>query len=111
MVGSEFTLSLSLPTNSGPVSASMQLSYDPTVLNVVGITPAPGGAAPAADRGSATVDVGSTGIAGTPATPTQVRFRVVATAPTNTEIGMELVTASGPVQAPPASQPVSIVGR
>jgi general secretion pathway protein D len=110
-VGSEFTVSLSLPTNSGPLSASMQLTYDPTVLNVVGITPAPSGGAPAADRGTATVDVGTTGIAGTPATPTQVRFRVVATAPTNTEIGMELVTASGPVQAPPASQPVSIVGR
>lgn len=110
-VGSEFTISLSLPSVDTPVSATMQLTFDPAVLNLVGTTPPPAGAAPAPDRGSATVDVGTSGIAGTPATPTQVRFRVVATAPTNTEIGMEVVNSTRPIQAPPSAQPVSIVGR
>lgn len=110
-VGSEFSVSLSLSSANAPVNASIQLAYDPTILNVVGTTPAPTGAAPAPDRGSLTVDVASAGIPGTPATPTQVRFKVVATAPTNTEIGMEVVTSSRPVAAPPAAQPLSIVGR
>lgn len=110
-VGSEFTVSLSLSSANAPVNASIQLAYDPTVLNVVGTTPAPTGAAPAPDRGGLTVDVAAAGIPGTPATPTQVRFKVVATAPTNTEIGMEVVTSSRPVATPPAAQPLSIVGR
>lgn len=110
-VGSEFTVSLSLSSANAAVNASVQVAYDPTVLNVVGTTPAPAGGAPAPDRGSLTVDVASAGIPGTPATPTQVRFKVVATAPTNTEIGMEVVTSNRPVAAPLAAQPLSIVGR
>lgn len=110
-VGSEFTMSFTLASASTPVNATLQLAYDPTVLHVVGTTPAPAGGAPAPDRGSVSVDVASAGIPGTPATPTQVRFKVVAAAPTNTEIGIEVATSSRPVAAPPSSQPLSIVGR
>lgn len=110
-VGSEFTISLSLPTTEGPASASIQLTFDPTVLNLVATTPPAAGGPVAPDRGTAAVDVGSAGIAGTPATPTQVRFKVVATAPTNTEIMMEVANSSRPIQQPPSSHPLSIVGR
>ncbi|MBC5784456.1 secretin and TonB N-terminal domain-containing protein [Ramlibacter sp. USB13] len=110
-VGSEFTLSLMLPAADSPVNATLQLAYDPAVLNVVGVVPPPAGGAPAPDRGSLSVDVASAGIAGTPSTPTQVRFKVVATAPTNTEIGIEVANTNRPIVAPPSAQPLSIVGR
>ncbi|TFZ05377.1 general secretion pathway protein GspD [Ramlibacter henchirensis] len=110
-VGSEFSVTLSLPTGNAPVTASVQLTFDPAVLNLVGISPASPGSPPAPDRGTVAVEVASAGIPGTPTTPTQLRFRVVGKEPTNTEIGIEVVSASRPVQAPPSSQPVSIVGR
>jgi general secretion pathway protein D len=109
-VGSEFTLTLSVPASNTPVTANLQLTFDPAVLNIVGITPATG-SLPTPEQGTAAVTVAASGIAGTPPTPTQVRFKVVATAPTNTEIGMEVVTSSRPLMLPPAAQPLSIVGR
>lgn len=110
-VGSEFSISLSVPGTDAPVNASLQFTFDPTVLNLVGATPPPSGGVPPPDRGTVIVDLASSGIAGTPPTPTQLRFRVVAAAPTNTEIAMEVVTSSRPLSLPPAAYPLSIVGR
>jgi general secretion pathway protein D len=104
--GSEFAISLTLQDEGNePASASVHLTYDPTVLQVVGTN------APAADGGSVTLEVATPGIAGTPATPAQLRFRVLATAPTTTEVGMEVISSSRQVEAPPASHLIGIVAR
>ena len=108
-IGSEFVLSFSFPGVDAPLNASMQLTYDPTVLSVVGTVPP--SATPPSGSGNVVVDVAAAAIAGTPPTPTQVRFKVLATTPTNTEIAMEVVNASRPVQPPPSSHPISITGR
>jgi general secretion pathway protein D len=110
-VGQEFAISFSLPAANEPVTANMQLTYDPTVLNVVAVSPAASGASVAPASGGVSVDVATTGIAGTPPTPSQVRFRVVARAPTNTEIGIEVGSASRAVLPPPTPHALSIVGR
>lgn len=95
-VGQEFVLSVGLPAGNEGASASIELAYDPTVLNVVSpqaVKPAPG-APPAADPGRAIVEVIGPQFAGVPPTLTTVRFRVVAKAPTTTQIRVENLTAT-----------------
>jgi general secretion pathway protein D len=110
-IGQEFAVTLSFPSDAEQATASVQLSYDPAVLNVVGVTPPPGGGAPAAASGSVAVDVATQGIAGTTPTPTQVRFRVVAKAPTAVDIGLDVINASRAVEAPTSLPSISIVGK
>jgi general secretion pathway protein D len=116
-VGQEFVVSLGLPAGNEGANATMELSYDPAVLNIVwgeaAKPPTPG--TPSTDPGRALVDVVAPAIAGTPLAPTTVRFRVVATAPTTTQIRIENLTATDgagrqiAINAP-AGHNVAIVG-
>jgi general secretion pathway protein D len=96
-LGQEFVMSIGLPAGNEGANASIELAYDPAVLNVVGPQvekpPAPGAAAPA-DPGRAVVEVIGPQFAGVAPTPTTVRFRVVAKAPTTTQIRIENLTAT-----------------
>jgi general secretion pathway protein D len=110
-VGQEFAVTLSFPASSEQATATVQLNYDPAVLNLVGVTPPPAGSPTETDSGNVSVDVATQGIAGTTPTPTQVRFKVVAKDPTAADIAMQVINSSRPVQAPPALPPISIVGK
>jgi len=117
-IGQEFVVSLSLPARNEGASATIELAYDPTVLNAVGgqpTAPQAPGAPPAPDPGRALVAVAGPAIAGAPAVPTPVRFRVVANAPTTTTIRVESLTATDAAGRPllvtaPSALSVSIVG-
>lgn len=69
-VGQEFSVSIALPSGSEVRSANVELAYDPKVLQAVG----------AGDGGRVSITLQGPGVAGgTPAAPSEVRFRVVAT--------------------------------
>ena len=111
-IGEEFTIRVGLPPGAQPRSGRVELVYDARVLAVLG------GAAPAASNSSATarravVEVIGPGFPGAPPTPSEVRFRVLAADPTNTQIGIEnlsAVAASRPlVVASPAAHQLAIV--
>jgi hypothetical protein len=78
--GNELIVSVGLPPGGAVRDARIELAYDPKVLAAVG---APAG-------GTGRVSVPLVGAAGPLA---QVRFRVIAQAPTNTQIGIENATA------------------
>ena len=101
-IGEEFTIMVGLPPGAQPRSGRVELVYDARVLAVLG------GAAPGASSGSATarraiVDVIGPGFPGAPPTPSEVRFRVLAADPTNTQIGIENLSAVA------ASRPLVLV--
>ena len=118
-IGQEFTVNLALPGRNEGANATIQLAYDPAVLNAIGgqptaPPPAPG-APPSPDPGRALVSVAAPAVAGAPAASTAVRFRVVANAPTTTTISVETLssadTAGRPLSiATPGAITVSIVG-
>jgi general secretion pathway protein D len=97
VIGQEFVLNLTLPARNQGANATIDLSYDPTVLNAVGGQPAapaaPGAPAPP-DPGRTIVAVVAPQVAGAPSQPTAVRFRVVAKMPTTTAIRVDSVTAT-----------------
>ena len=117
-VGQEFVVNLSLPARNQGANATIDLSYDPSVLNVVGGQPAAPvtpGAPPPPDPGRALVAVVAPAVAGAPPVPTAVRFRVVATAPTTTTIRVDSMTATDATGAQvtvsvPGAITVSITG-
>jgi general secretion pathway protein D len=81
-MGQEFSVSVALPSGSEVRTASVELAYDPKVLQASGGTP-----------GRATVALQGAGVAGgAPGAPAEVRFRVIAPAPGATGI---TVTAQG----------------
>jgi general secretion pathway protein D len=117
-IGQEFVVSLSLPARNEGANATIELAYDPAVLNAVGgapaAPPAPG-APPAPDPGRVLVAVAGPAVAGAPTVPTAVRFRVVANAPTTTAIRVESLTGTDAAGRPlavtaPGALSVSIVG-
>ncbi len=117
-VGQEFVVTLALPARNEGANATVELAYDPTVLNAVGgqpaAPPAPGAPAPP-DPGRALVAVTGAAVAGAPSVPTQVRFRVVANAPTTTAIRIESLTGTDAAGRPllvtaPGALSLSIVG-
>ena len=97
VIGQEFTVNLSLPARNQGANATIDLSYDPSVLNAIGgqaaAPPTPGAPAPP-DPGRALVTVVGPAVAGAPPVATPVRFRVVATAPTTTTIRVDSITAT-----------------
>jgi general secretion pathway protein D len=120
-IGQEFTVSISLPARNQGANATLELSYDPAVLNAVGgqpVSPAPAGppgAPPPPDPGRAIVAVAAPAVAGAPPVATPVRFRVVAKAPTTATIRVENLTATDAAGAQlnvtvPGDLTVSIVG-
>ncbi len=96
-VGQEFVVSLGLGSGSEGAKASLELSYDPSVLNLVGGAapkpPAPGAPAPP-EPGRVLVEVAGAPFPGASAPPTGVRFRVVAKTATTTQIGIQSVSAT-----------------
>jgi hypothetical protein len=120
-IGQEFNVSVGLPSGSQPRTASVELSYDPKVLALASGAPAPtppgapvAGQAPA-DPGYVTVEMVGAGIPGAAATPTIVRFRVIATEPTSTVIRVENASGQDAAGAPiaiagPGAHTVAIVG-
>jgi general secretion pathway protein D len=117
-IGQEFVVSFALPARNEGANASIELAYDPTVLNAVGAAPAAPpapGVPPAPDPGRVVVSVAGPAVAGAPSVPTSVRFRVVANAPTTTAIRIESLTGTDSAGRPllvtaPGALSVSIVG-
>ena len=118
-IGQEFTVSLSLPGRNEGANATIELAYDPAVLNAIGgqpVAPPPApGAPPPPDPGRALVSVVAPAVAGAPAAPTSVRFRVVANAPTSTTISLSTVGATDAAGRPlaiatPGALTVTVVG-
>jgi hypothetical protein len=80
VAGNELIVSVGLPPGGAVRDARVELAYDPKVLTAVG--------APAGGTGRVSVPLaGAAGPLG------QVRFRVIAQTPTNTQIGIENATA------------------
>lgn len=98
-IGSEISLAMSLPGGSDAATASVRVTYDPAVLKPIGLAPAPG-SINAPDQAQVVVDVASSGVAGLPPTPTQVRFQVIAPAPTSTELDLLVERSSRKVNIP-----------
>ena len=120
-IGQEFVVSISLPARNQGANATLELAYDPAVLNAIGGQPAspapaaPPGAPPPQDPGRAIVAVAAPAVAGAPPAATPVRFRVVAKAPTTATIRVESLTATDAAGAQlnvtvPGDLTVSIVG-
>jgi general secretion pathway protein D len=97
--GQEFAVVLSMPAGSTAAAATVQLTYDPSVLKPVGIAPAPD-SIKAPDIAQLAVDVATQGIGGVPPPPTQVRFQSIAAASTQTEIGMLVLRSTRRVEVP-----------
>jgi len=98
-VGSEISLAMTLPGGTDAATASVQVTYDPAVLKPIGLAPPPGSIS-APDQAQLLVDVASSGVAGVPPTPTQVRFQVIAPTATNTELDLVVVRSSRRVTIP-----------
>jgi hypothetical protein len=95
ILGQEFVVSLALPARNEGVRATVELSYDSKLLSTTGVGAAStDGAALRPDPGRALIQVAGPDIAGAAPAPAQVRFRVVATAPTTAQIGIESLTAT-----------------
>ncbi|HTO47433.1 MAG TPA: secretin N-terminal domain-containing protein [Burkholderiales bacterium] len=118
-IGQEFTVVLGLPARNEGASATIELVYDPAVLNAISGQPAAPPSAPGAppppDPGRALVSVVAPAVAGAPAAATQVRFRVVANAPTTATIGVQTLTSTDAAGRPlaiaaPGTIVVTIVG-
>lgn len=114
-IGQEFVMTFALPPGNQSANANVQLTYEPDVLNVVSgesAKPATPGAAPVPDAGRARVEVAASGIAGVAPTSAQVRFRVVAKAPSSAVIGIEVTATDagrGVSISAPSSHEVEIV--
>lgn len=91
-IGHEFTIEVGLPAGSEPRSGQVELVYDAMLLALLG-----GATRQEASGGSArraVVDVIGPGFRGGQPTPTEVRFRVLAGRPANTQISIEKLSAT-----------------
>lgn len=101
-LGQQFAVSLALPAGNDAATATVQFTYDPSVLKLVGgAAPAPD-AAKAPDIAQVAVDVASTGVSGVAPSPVQVRFQAIAQAPATAEIGMTVLRSTRRVVVPSA---------
>jgi general secretion pathway protein D len=81
VVGQEFTINVGIPPGTDARAARLEIAYDPKVLQPIGGAPI--------GEGRVAVDVQGPVAAGATAAPTELRFRVLATAPTSTQIRVE----------------------
>jgi general secretion pathway protein D len=81
VVGREFSVSIGIPPGTEARAARLEIAYDPKVLQAIGGAPI--------GEGRVAVDVQGPVAAGATAAPTELRFRVLATAPTSTQIRVE----------------------
>lgn len=124
-IGDEFTMSFTLDSGTLAASAQVALSYDPSVLSLGGgaaapARPVPGGkpgsTPPAAslsappESGHTTLEVMSAGNAGLPATASQLRFRVIAATPVQTEVRLQVTSRDATISAP-AGHSLSITAK
>jgi general secretion pathway protein D len=79
--GGEFTVNVGLPPGAEARAARLEVAYDPGVLQALGGTPA--------GAGRIGVEVPGPVAAGASTAPVQLRFRVLATAPTSTQLRVE----------------------
>lgn len=93
-------MSFGLPSNSNMRSARIELVYDPKVFQAVG--------APNPEANRVVLDIAGPEAAGARPAPREIRFRVIASAPTTSTITLERVEAVDaggvpvPIAAPPA---------
>jgi len=102
VTGNELIVNLALPPGSAVRDARVELTYDPRVLAPVG-----------APDGGGRVSVA---LAGTASPLGQVRFKVLAQSPTETQIAIERITATDARAAPvaiavPGAYGIAIVAR
>jgi general secretion pathway protein D len=83
--GREFTISVGIPPGAEARAARVEIAYDQKVLQPLGGTPI--------GEGRVAVDVQGPVAAGASAAPAEVRFRVLAAAPTSTQLRIEGATA------------------
>ena len=81
VVGGEFAINVGIPSGAEARSARLEIAFDPRVLQAIGGTPA--------GEGRVAVDVQGPVAAGASAAPSELRFRVLATAPTSTQLRVE----------------------
>ncbi len=104
--GEEFTMQLTLLAGNEAVAALVELNFDPAVLALLQgpAAPAAGPRAAtgtsAADPGHVALEVNSAGVAGVPPVPVPLRFKVIATRPTQTAINIQVTSKAGNVSAP-----------
>jgi hypothetical protein len=113
-IGEKFTVEVGLPVGPQPRSGRVELVYDARVLAVLGgAAAAPAKPTDSANARRAIVEVIGPGFPGAPPTPSEVRFRVLAANPTNTQIVIEnlsAVASSRPlVVATPGAYQLAIV--
>ncbi len=99
-LGQEFAISLSLPATNDGGSATVELRYDNTVLNVVDAGRAGRAGEAGRDAGAIRVDVAAPNVVGMPPSAQQVRFRVVAKSPTKAQIVVDASGSRHSVHAP-----------
>ncbi|MFL6694767.1 MAG: type II secretion system protein GspD, partial [Ramlibacter sp.] len=107
-IGEQFALTLAMPAGNEAATSTVRLTYDPSVLRLVGGATPAADAAKAPDIAQVNVDVASTGVAGVPPAPVQVRFQAVGKAPGSTDVEMLVVRSTGRVRIP-SSVSVSVV--
>ena len=107
-VGSEFAVSLGLPSGADARSARLEIAFDPKTLQALGGTPL--------GDGRVGLDVQGPVAAGASAPPAELRFRVLATAPATTQIRIESAAGVDVAGNPagitaPGAHTVSIVAK
>lgn len=119
--GDEFAMTFTL-VSAQPVATRVELNFDARVLALVSGAPsAPAAPLPGAlpivsaaatqnDPGHAMFDIKAAGLAGTPPTSLQLRFKVIGTRSMTTRIGIETVSNGAPISAPDAHT-LSIVAK
>lgn len=95
-IGSTFALSLGMPARNEGSQATLRLTYDPGVLQLVS-------GASSDSPGIATMQLSGPSVVGSPMTVVQTQFRVTAKEPTTTQIGIESTAATDS-----QGQPISI---
>lgn len=108
VAGGEFTVNIGLPAGAEARTARLEVAYDPGVLQPVGGTPT--------GEGRVGVDVQGPVAAGASTAPVQLRFRVLATAPTSTQLRIEGAGATDFGGAPvglitPGAHTVNVVAQ
>jgi general secretion pathway protein D len=81
VAGREFTISIGIPPGTDARAARLEIAYDPKVLQAIGGS--------SLGEGRVAVDVQGPVAAGASAAPTELRFRVLATAPGSTQLRVE----------------------
>lgn len=99
-VGQEFALTLGMPMGAEGSTSTVQVTYDPSVLKPTGGAAPPADSLKAPDMAQIPLDVNAPPAAGMPVQPVQLRFQVIAPAPTQTEIGLLVTRSSRPVNVP-----------